>query len=824
MLKSIPALFALLLTSSTVFSGAEEFSAGQLEFFEKHIRPVLAEKCFECHAADAEKVKGGLLLDSREGVLKGGDTGPAVVPGKLGDSLIIESIRHEDLEMPPKERLPEEVIRNFEKWVEMGAPDPREADPQQAVIDEPGIDLEKGREFWAFQEPIDGRVPKVKDATWPRAAIDSFVLGELEREGMAPVADAEALDLLRRVSFDLVGLPPTVEQIEAVSEDGSSRVIDGIIDDLLASPQYGERWGRHWLDVARYGESSGMERNFTYPEAWRYRDYVIRVFNEDRPYDQFLREQIAGDLLPANTRERRDEMLVATGFLAMGPKSLNERDKEQFRMDIVDEQIDVVMRGMLGLTASCARCHDHKFDPIAMKDYYALAGFFTSTVPYYGTGKGGGNRQPSTLMPIGEGGKDKELELRKHRGELVSLSKKLATTKKSFGKLKSRYKNKEAPPRDMVEMEEMEERMGELEDELEDLRERAPERPGYAMGAADRDEGQIGGTELRVRGNAEERGAIIARGYLPVLYPGDGPAIPEGTSGRAELAEWMVSERGRLSAKVMVNRVWHHLFGQGLVRTVDNFGTQGERPTHPELLDHLASKFVEEGWSVKSLIRYIMSSRAYRLSTAHDSKNYESDPDNRLVWRMNRRRLDAEAIRDAILSASGTLDLNPAKASVVADIGATNIGRDAKDLERLRKASTDKRSVYLPIVRNIVPDLLQNFDFAEPSILVGRRNVTTVPTQALYMMNSNFVLTQAKRMAERVLLAEKGRDRQLETLYQLTLGRAPTGGEIAASSRFLDDLLVTLAESGRAEGDAEVGAWTGLSQAMIASAEFRYLD
>lgn len=810
--------FGILLAG---VSWAADLSPEEEAFFEARIRPVLVEKCFDCHSAESEKVKGGLLLDTKAGVLAGGDTGPAVVPGKVGESLLLESIRYEDLEMPPKERLPEKVVRDFEKWVEMGAPDPRTEGGTGVVVDEVVIDMEAAREYWAFQPPTLGGKPGVKEVAWPRRGMDHFVLERLERDGLRPVEDAAALDLLRRMTFDLVGLPPTSAQVMRVAADGSSEAFDEIVDELLASPQFGERWGRHWLDVARYGESSGMERNFTYPEAWRYRDYVIKVFNEDRPYDRFLREQLAGDLLPADSREHRDELLVATGYLAMGPKSLNERVKEQFKMDIVDEQIDVVMRGVLGLTASCARCHDHKFDPIAMKDYYALAGFFTSTVPYYGTGKGGGNRQPSELMPIGDRGKEKETELRKHRGEVSALSKELASAKKKFSLMKKRYRNRDKPPRDMVEMGE---RVEDLSDEMEDLRDRTPEAPGYAMGVADRAGDGVGGTTLRIRGNAEEKGAEVPRGYLPVLYPGDGPKIPENASGRRELADWIVKERGRLAAKVMVNRVWHHLFGQGIVRTVDNFGTQGERPTHPELLDYLAAKFVDEGWSVKSLIREIVMSRTYRLSTAHDAQNFEVDPDNRLVWRMNRRRLDAEALRDAMLSASGALDLEPARGSVVAELGNSNVGRSPKDMKMLGAANSSKRSVYLPIVRNILPDLLQNFDFAEPSILVGRRNVTTVPTQALYMMNSGFVKERSREMAERVLLAEKGREEQLAMVYLAALGREPTGDEVEKSNAFLDDVMVSMAEAGMAEGESEVEAWTVMSQAILAGAEFRYLD
>src|SRR4051812_5255851 len=380
--------------------------AGQVEFFEKNIRPVLTDKCYKCHSAESTKVKGGLLLDTRQGIRAGGDTGHAVVPGSVSESLLVKALHWEDkdLRMPPEKdggKLPEAVIANFEKWIAMGAPDPRVSDTKAAKRE---IDLVKARQSWAYQTPKAAPAPAVKDAAWPRTEVDRFVLAAQEAKGLHPVADADRLTLLRRVYFDLVGLPPSPEQIDAFLQDQTPEALAKVVDELLARPQFGERWGRHWLDTARFAESTGKERNFTFPEAWRYRNWVIDAVNDDKPYNQFIVEQLAGDLLPARDSVERDAHLVATDFLSIGPKGLNEKNKEIFRMEVVDDQIDTTSRAVLGLTVACARCHDHKFDPIPTKDYYALAGIFRSTNTFFGTGGSVAakqNRNGSTLVALG---------------------------------------------------------------------------------------------------------------------------------------------------------------------------------------------------------------------------------------------------------------------------------------------------------------------------------------------------------------------------------------------------------------------------------------
>ncbi len=404
------ARFALLSATLTVWIASLAYSAEKLprehvEFFEKKVRPVLVQHCYSCHAKDAKKIGGGLLLDSKQGWVKGGNTGPAIVPGDPDESLLISAVQHIDLEMPPKGKLPDSQIDDLVQWVKMGAPDPRDDVTAQLIKRE--INIEQGRQYWAFQPPQRRDAPAVKNAAWPAGDIDRFVLAKLEADGITPVADADPAVLIRRLYFDLIGLPPSPEDVDAFVKECSAKSASGdsaletLVDKLLASPQFGERWGRHWLDVARYAESTGMERNVTFPAAWRYRDYVIEAVNNDKPYDQFVREQIAGDLLPGTDEKNRDERIIATGFLAMGPKSLNERNRDVFVMDVVDEQIDVASRAVMGITVSCARCHDHKFDPFPQQDYYALAGIFRSCQTYYGATGGQGNRQPSSLIALG---------------------------------------------------------------------------------------------------------------------------------------------------------------------------------------------------------------------------------------------------------------------------------------------------------------------------------------------------------------------------------------------------------------------------------------
>ncbi|MFT7514828.1 MAG: hypothetical protein ACI9QL_004053 [Candidatus Omnitrophota bacterium] len=800
-------LLTLLLTGS---SYAQDIPPEQLKFFEERIRPVLSENCYTCHSKDAKRLKGGLYLDTLEGMRRGGDTGPAIVPGKAGESLLLSAISHADPKLKmPKKRLPKSVIEDFRTWVDMGAPDPRKAAPALVVKD--AVDYEAGRAFWAFIPPrqVDA---KPKDAKWPRTEIDRYVRVAQEANGIKPVGDASRRTLIRRLTFDLIGLPPTPGETRAFIEDTRPDADARLVDRLLASPQFGERWGRHWMDVARYAESTGMERNYSFSSAWRYRDYIIDAFNHDKPFDQFIREQIAGDLLPATNADQEKEMLIATGFLAIGPKSLNERDKKIFKMDMVDEQIDVTSRAFLGLTVSCARCHDHKFDPISTRDYYSIAGFFTSTATHYGTGGGQGNRQPSKLMPIGEEGDQTTQDL--HTAHDAKLEK----VQQEFARLQKKIKTVKKPPemvkQDWVlEQKGRQKELGSLKKQIDSLKKQKQQLPSLPMAMGVQD-GRPEDTPILVRGDVAKRGPIAQRGFLQVIARNQRPEIPKDQSGRVQLAEWISARENPLTARVTVNRVWHHLFGQGIVPTVDNFGETGERPSNLPLLDHLALSLMEHDWSIKHLIKTVVLSRTYQLSSESNEMNYQADPENRTHWQMSHRRLDAEALRDAILHVSGQLTLTPPVGSIAAKNGV-EVSNDPKFAAIINRVDFTQRSVYLPIIRNLLPEMFNTFDFAEPSIIVGRRNVTTVPTQALFMLNSEFMLTYSSALAQRVM-QEAGDDpaARIERAYALALNREPVSAEREEMQTFVG-ALSELPES---------DAWAAAVQSLMASAEFRYIE
>jgi hypothetical protein len=800
---------AVLLTARMTCSpapvrGAEpkgnDATPEQIAFFEKSIRPVLVKECYACHAAGAMKVRGGLMLDTRDGLRKGGDSGPALVPGDPRNSLLVKALKHsqDDLKMPPKKKLPAEVVADFEKWVAQGAPDPRGG---AVRVTKNEIDIEKGRTFWSFRPPAQAAPPAVRDAAWPRGDIDLFLLAGLEAKGLRPAPDADARTLLRRLSFDLTGLPPTPEDVEAFVTEYAANpeaALGAAADRLLASPRFGERWGRHWLDVARYAESSGRANNFAYPHAWRYRDYVIASFNADKPYDQFVREQLAGDLLAARDDAQKTEFLTATGFLAVGPKTHNERDRRQFEMDLADEQIDATFQAFQALTVACARCHDHKFDPVPQKDYYALAGIFRSTQTCYGTIRIIQSNHPSPL-----------LELPKSGGAPAGLEPLTAEAR------------------------------AEIEKQMKDLRERATMVTGQnaflqriflgtrravlasrltlyeadgtprllAMGARERPNPSA--SRLYVRGELDQPGETVPRGFPQVLTARQ-PAITGG-SGRRELADWIASKENPLTARVMANRVWLHLVGRGLVATPDNFGASGQRPSHPALLDHLALSFAANGWSVKKLVRAVVLSRAYRMSSRFDRTNFEADPDNVLVWRVPQRRLESEALRDTMLALAGRLDLAPPRGDAVARNGEGNVGFRFRPDEA---AATDPhRTVYLPVVRDLVPEVLTLFDFPDPSLIIGERATTTIPAQSLYLMNNPFVIRQAGAMADK-LLAGAGNDAaRLRRAYLLCYARPPSDKEVEAARHFLDDY---------GQKQTRRATWAALCQALFAGAEFSH--
>jgi cytochrome c553 len=782
-------------------------TADQLAFFEKKIRPVLVGKCVECHSAEKNKLKGGLALDSVAGLLKGGDSGPAVVPGKPAESLLIKVIRHADpdLKMPPKEKLADGVIADFETWVTMGAPAPKDSDPKAART---GIDIENGREFWAFQPVKKTAVPAVKDATWARTDTDRYLLAALEARGLKPVTDADKYTLLRRVYLDLTGLPPTPEQIAAFEKDSSDTAFEKVVDKLLASERFGERWGRHWLDVARFAESSGKEVDFAYPQAWRYRDYVIAAFNADKPFDQFVKEQLAGDLLPTTDPRRQAELQIATGFLALGPKSHIERNKTQFELDVADEQIEATTTAFLGLTVACARCHDHKFDPIPQADYYALAGIFRSTQVFAGTIPVVQNNNPGTLLDLPKDSGQPVGIAPLTADERAKLEKQIADLRE---KLRELQRTNKLATLDGVQTRL---RMNTVEAKLP-VYEADGTPKLLAMGV--RDKARPADSPLYIRGEVEKPGAVVPRGFVQVVHRGTTPPLVKG-SGRLELAEWVASKDNPLTARVYVNRIWSHLFGRGLVATPDNFGASGEKPSHPELLDHLAMTFAEDGWSTKKLIRRLVLSRAYRLASTTDAKNYEADPDNTLVWRMSPRRLDAEAIRDAMLLTAGKLDLTPPVGSMVATYGegyaagaVLGVPPDQRDFHR---------AVYLPLLRGSTIEPLALFDGVDGSAVVGQRAETVIPAQSHYLLNSPHVLKLAQAAAIRLAEGQRAPDERVRLAYLSCYGRPATKAEVEAAVTFVNDYRDRSVKAKKTARVADYDAWTAFCQALWASGEF----
>ena len=840
-------------------------SAEQLAFFEAKIRPVLVEKCYKCHATgEGHRVKGGLALDSREGARQGGDTGPAVVPGDVKKSLLLEAIRYttKDLQMPPEKeggKLSDSVILDFERWIQTGAADPRSG----GTLVKKEYDGAKARDHWAYQLPKAAPVPEVNNAAWPKSDLDRFVLANLEAKGLAPVADADKLTLLRRVYFDLIGLPPTFEEITTFLDDKSASPLAKVVDQLLASPQFGERWGRHWLDVARYAESTGKDVNTAYPHAWRYRDYVIAAFNADKPYDRFVREQVAGDLLPSTSDKQRAEQLVATGFLALGTKSVNEMNAKQFFLDVADEQIDTLSQAFLGTTIACARCHDHKFDPISQKEYYALAGIFTSTETRYGTAQGVQNRHPTELWELPKGAHAPTLNRTMTSEERKRAETDLAKKREELrGALAGMFGAKGKGPQDndgrkLVDRLRLLFETGQLDVRLKQYDASTGEEKALAMGVADlpatRAAGMTGGFRrfaegrlfgirppefaaigdlpLYTRGDVEKPADRVPRAFPAALTHGAPPRIPSAVSGRRELAEWLTSSGNPLLARVYVNRVWGWLFGQGIVDSPDNFGTTGVKPSNQGLLDTLAVRFMAQGWSTKQLVREIVLSHSYQLSSTHDEKNHVADPENAWNWRMSPRRLDAEGIRDAMLHVSGRLSLQPPVGSVVLTMGDLPI--DGPNIAGIREAQLNAdsthRSVYLPIVRDKVPDVLALFDFAEPSLVTGKRESTSVPAQALFLLNSEFVADQAGSVATRLLRwkpqgvspdeATQLKER-VNVAYWLAYTRPPKASEQAAAAGFFSKFL----EGKPATPALQAAAWTSYCRALFASAEFRQLN
>jgi hypothetical protein len=732
----------------------------QAEFFETKIRPVLAESCFKCHGGNMQMA--GLRLDSQQAVLKGGESGPALVPGDPDASLIVQAIRHTGrLKMPTAGKLPPDQIAAIEAWVRMGAPWPQDS-----------VHAGQEREpLWSLSPVRKPSVPLTKDKRWARNPVDSFILASLERSNLRPAAEADRRTLIRRLTYDLTGLPPTPQEVDSFLADRSGDAYEKLVDRLLASPRYGERWARHWLDLARYADTKGyvFEEDRNYQNAYTYRAWVIEALNRDLPYDQFILQQLAADRLPGIKDGDDRSALAAMGFLTIGRRFLNNVP------DIIDDRIDVTMRGFQGLTVACARCHDHKFDPIPTQDYYSLYAIFDSS--------------EEATLPISERSIREPFE--RYNSQLAQADRErtgiiLAQTKRL------REMGDEASPeaRQILQVTRegvavsgdqltrlakgfeaaANERISQLDLQMAELRRNAPAAPEFAMAMVDKRDPRDG--VVFRRGNPGNRGEIAPRRFLLALTNNEEERDhwTDG-SGRLELAKSIASTENPLTARVMVNRVWMHHFGEGLVRTPSDFGYQGDPPTHPELLDWLASQFMQDDWSLKRLHRLLVTSSTYRQTSTSDSRTVEQDPDNRLLARMNRRRLDLEQLRDSVVAAAGDLDL--------ADVGGRSVDLWSRPFSK-------KRAVYGFVERQNLPGVFRTFDFASPDATSARRFQTTVPQQALFFLNSPFSAEHARRIADRPnVSAASDNGRRVKELYRALFQRAPESAELAAGIAYL---------------------------------------
>jgi hypothetical protein len=831
-MRTLVALIFCLVTSVAPLQAAESvaISPAELEFFETKIRPVLVEHCYSCHSAEAAKqgkLKAGLQLDTRAGLFAGGESGPAILVGKPSESLLIQALRYEGYEMPPEGRLPDDVIANFERWVKTGATDPRVG---QVATVKRGLTIEEGRKFWS-QQPIRRQaLPQVRDAAWSAGPIDRFILSRQESAGIRPVRDADPHVLVRRIYFDLIGLPPTPDEVDTFVADPSPKAVAALVDRLLASTHFGERWARPWLDAARFAESNGKDRNVVWHHAWRYRNWVIDAFNRDLPYDEFLRDQIAGDLRGGATATQRSKRLVAVGFLSFGPKALAETKSDLFRMDLIDEQIDVIGKSILGLSIACARCHDHKFDPIPTLDYYALAGILGSTQPLYGVGpRGIKGLHDSDWALLGEPSAESIAAAREHHETLkIRTQERNDARSDRYRVVRRRTDRKQQSTKPGADRAQLEAEIAEmdrviadwdvkvkaLEEDVRRLEAEFPPQPEWAMSAREAD--KPADVRVHVRGDVTHLGDVAPRGILQVVATSQSRPIAADESGRVQFAEWLVDSKNPLTPRVAVNRIWQQLFGRGLVSTPDDFGVNGSRPTHPELLDDLAARFVADGWSVKRLIREIVLSRTYRLSNVNDARNQEIDPDNLLLWRHTPRRWEAELFRDAVLAVAGQLDVAPPQRSAVGELPPFSVPEfNSQFALKPEQMEHRHRSIYLPVVRGQVPESLRLFDFADPSMPTARRDETVVPAQASYLLNSPWMIEQAGHLSARVAASGEDDGKRLDHLYLLALGRVPTAEERRRVLNFIAD-AASSDEAARRE------AWISVCQSLLACTEFRY--
>jgi cytochrome c553 len=772
-------------------AAAATFSAEQIEFFETKIRPLLARECYECHSAQAKALKGSLRLDSRAALLKGGDSGEAIVPGEPTKSGLIQAVRWKTFEMPPDGKLRDDEIAALEKWIELGAPWPEEKSApavEQRTYDWPALRAA----HWAWQPVASPPLPEVQDTAWPKNEIDRFVLAKLEAAGLKPSPPAPPHVWLRRVYLDLIGLPPTPEAVAAFARataDDWDAAARRVVEHLLEQPQYGERWGRHWLDVARYSDGyGGFLDKAGLPNAWRYRDWVVAALNRDLPYDEFVRLQLTGDLVSP-------ELAVATGFLALGPTYISDGgDPEataQAKSETLDDRVDTVCRGLMAVTVACARCHDHRFDPFPQLDYYSIAGVFNNTRPL-----------ETPLVPASE--------TRRYDG----LQKQIDALNKQVGAVRAaiRKEGRRLTPEERADIDRWEAEAAAL------LKEQGPKYP-FAHAIA---EAGTRDMPLAIRGNLLRPGPEAPRRFLRIVAGDDPPRFTQG-SGRRELAAAITSPTNPLTWRVAVNRVWQQHFGFGLVRTPSNFGTLGEKPSHPELLDWLADRFAKGSgargqgraadsdshpsplsphpYSLKNLHRSIVLSATYRQDSASRDSAFAVDGDNRLLWRMHPRRLDVEAWRDSLLSATGELDLK---------VG----GPPIDDI-----AQSARRTLYASVSRNgdrfASDTFLRMFDFPVPRATSEGRTSSVVPQQSLFLMNSPFMVARARALAARLQREAATDADRIDRAYLLLYGRRPTADERTLGTEFLQT---------PSSSQERLTSWQQYAQVLLSASETMYWE
>jgi hypothetical protein len=807
------ALAGLIGFSAGLFaSDSSPAAADGHDFFEKKVRPVLIENCYECHSAESKKIKGGLLLDTRAGTLKGGETGPAIVPGDPGKSLLVKAILHadEDLKMPPKHKLLPSEVEDLIAWVKMGAPDPREEKTANAKKEI------KGKDFWSFKKPEKHAPPQVKQADWPLTDIDFFVLHALEEKGFSPAPPAEKRVWLRRVSFDLIGLPPTPAELADFLADDSAQAYATVVDRLLASPAYGERWGRHWLDVARYADTAGDSSDYPVPQAYRYRDYVIDSFNQDKPFDQFIQEQIAGDLLPHATEEERYSHLIATGYIANARRfGVNPEFVQHLT---IEDTIDNLGKAFLGLTVSCARCHDHKYDPISVEDYYGLYGIFSSTkYPFAGSENEKRQRGLPPLLP------DEQVSeiFKSFNQEVAPIDEKIKGLEAEIAELRKR-RQKEAAGEKAEPAAPSARSFAVIRDEIKELRRQREKLSGKAP-QVERAyavmDGEGKNTRIQLRGEPAKLGDETPRKFLDVL---GGQTLPpeEKGSGRLELAQWITDQKNPLTARVLANRIWQQHFGKGLVATPNDFGIRGKAPTHPELLDFLAVRLMEQGWTLKPLHRMIVLSQTYRQSSANSHDYTHADSKNELLWKFDRKRLDAEAIRDAFLLVSGRLDTERPKPHPFPSEDKWGFTQHSPFNAVY---DSDMRSVYLMQQRIKKHPFLELFDGADPNSSTAVRSINITPLQALFMMNDKFAHAQAHLFAARVLKTASDDRERIIFAHRAALGRAPTENEIEQMTSYLAAFREKIAGS-CSSAELEEKPWESAARVLLSSNEFMFID